>query len=500
MYSNIVIITPITTKLFQQKIDFKNNLSDYSVYRRPVNTSQPAKDVFLASSNIAFNGKPDFIRKIVRSKKDFKDLAVKKQIPCLYCGRKLSYNDGMVDKWKEQGLFSGSVETFVKTITPYKESLHKTEAEVFKIFEYYAKTNPAQKMDSIIKVLSVHSNKELLKAQKPIFDALIKTSKGLPVENQYKLFELIQKSHYRLKRIPHIEEFSGKETSYKIKKLAKTVSNLKSADKIKRLAALLTVPELKERNTPLDASIIEKIKNNIYTNSDIENLHIGVTTHHARKKLYSAILLAIRYEAEKTKRNDIVKLCQEGEKCLQGMPIIGKFSNKSFLYDLEETLEGCNNKNLIIKLHKIAEKLPSSEDNIHAFITKHDNASSETIAVNMLDPSKVTIEHMNPRYYIKLAVSKNNQKSSTQPTYVPDFITDWAISCKRCNNTRQHYDMNEYFKNFDKNNAPNYWKEIISLANEGYFLPEDVKGMLEVFKGQCNIKIDSSALKNSDSI
>ena len=174
----------------------------------------------------------------------------------------------------------------------------------------------------------------------------------------------------------------------------------------------------------------------------------------------------------------MTKICENAERQINGLPVTYKFSNKAFLYDLHEVLEGLEGEPIRGIIFEIAGKLPTSTDNIHAFITKHDEASCEKIAYDLLTPSVVTIEHMHPTYHKG-----------------PDKIFNWSVACKRCNNSRGSKEMDIFYKHYPKENAQKYWDAIIADCNKGYFTFNDTVGMLKIFKRQSKMKINSKNLK-----
>ena len=457
-------VNTIIPNIFMHKANIKNNHNDYSSYRYPV------RDEFVPS----FNARISYP---ITTQRDFKKHAIRRGTPCLYCNIPLKYDDSMYEEWKQNKLYSSSIKNIINTLQPYKNSLHPTEKEVFEHIEKIAQKRPEINLSEAIKIIAVESNKKLLKIQMPIFDEIMQASVNLPIENQYKLFELIQKSKFRMLKKPYIEEFSGKEFNYKIKNLAKTIPNDKVATRITKLAELYTIPELRE-NTPLNEKIIKRILRTIdpqYKVSASTNFKNPKFTNKNIKKL---ILKAIQKEIKDIRQKDLSKICDNAEKQLNGLPITNKFSNKAFLYDLNEALEGLEGKPIRGKIFEIAGRLPTSTDNIHAFITKHDEASCEKIAYDLLVPSVVTIEHMKPTFH----KGKNN-------------IINWAIACKRCNNSRGSKDMDSFYKHYPKENAQKYWNTIIEDTNRGYFNFNDTVGMLKTFKRQSKMKINSKNLK-----
>lgn len=413
---------------------------------------------------------------LIESHKAFKQLGINNKVHCLYCNNTLTFDSSMISRWKKDKIFQGPISTFVRVINPYKNSLCSTERKVFEIIENISKKSPDMHLNNVIKILAVQSNKKLLELQTPVLNKILKLSRELPLEYQKKLDILILKNRCRLLKVPHVEEFSAKDFSYKLGKITKLLNNDdKEVKKIKKLANTLTIPELKDNDADVSAKSIEKIRQAIAYNLNNPAFQINKQIKKSRVKLKHLIIQNVQNTALKLNRKDIVKLCEDAEKRLDGVPVAGKFSNKAFSHDLYDVLKDINDTKLRAEICKLAEELPTSETSIHAFILKHDEASSDTIAVNLLEPSIITVEHMKP--------------SSEGGV---DALKNWAYACKRCNNKRQSGNMKTFFTLFPANNANRYWKDIIKLSNKGYFSFEDTKEMLKIFKRQSGIKIDSN--------
>ena len=247
-------VNSIIPNQYMHKAILKNNHNnDYSYYRTPV------IDQFTPS----FQAKINYP---IKTQRDLKKHAIKTRKPCMYCNLPLSYDDSAYEKWKQANLFNSPIKDITKTLKPYKNSLHPTERAVFSFIEIVEKKYPNIKLNDAIQIISQKANKKLLKAQMPIFDELMLTSKELPVDIQYKLFELIQKSRFRMEKKPYIEEFSGKEFHYKIKKLAKTIPNDILAERITKLSELLTIPGLR-KDSLIEEQVIKRIFKTINSNN-----------------------------------------------------------------------------------------------------------------------------------------------------------------------------------------------------------------------------------------
>lgn len=429
------------------------------------------------SDKVSFSSKHRIIP--IKTVKAFKERAIQRGgYHCMYCSVLMKYDEALFNTWKNDNLFSLPIGAFVKRFRKYKECLHTSEREIFEYVEYISRKNPQAKLDTVIKIMSTKANKELLKSQEPIFNKMAVLANKLPEENKTNVLNLIAKSRYRMLRIPHEEEFSGKEIRYKIENFTKAISDPKLAKRINSLTELLTIPAIYKQTEPITDKIVLRILKTISPNAKTNKIN-NIKINYPAKRLNTMIIQAIKTETKNHKKKDIYNLCLEAEKQLNGEPIMGKFSNRSFVYDLKEALLGLEDTNpLRAELFKQANSLPTSSDNVYAFITKHDQLSPEKIAYDLFTPSELTIEHQKPSFLGGI-----------------DSIINWAIACKRCNNTRQHSDMGEFYKMFKKFNAQKYWNEIIEDANKGYFDFEDVVNMLKIFKDESGIKIKSKHLK-----
>ena len=455
-------VNAVITNLFYPKRDYQNNLKDYSAYMVPV--SKP--------DSFSFQGKI----KVIKTAKEFKQHAIKKGCHCMYCFIPLKFDEAMFNEWKRQNLFSTPIKTFIKKFKPYKKCLHSTEKDIFSFIEFISKESPDAHLDTVIKMMSVSANAELLKAQEPIFEAIRFEAEKLPAKNKELIEQLLEKNRKRMLHIEYIEEYSGKELKYQIDNLAKTLPDEKLEQRIEKLTELLTLPALKDE--PLSEQAIRRILRTIEPNVKI-NKTDKLLHKYTKEKLIFTILDAIKSEVKDLKRKDIYNLCIEGEKELRGEPIMRKFTNKGLMHDLKKALEGLEENPSRSKIFEHANNLPTSRTNIYAFITKHDQSSSEKIAYDLFTPSEITLEHMKPKSEEGL-----------------DSIVNFAMACKRCNNSRQSGDMGDFYKQFRKSNAQKYWNEIIEEANKGYFDYEDVKEMLKIFREQSKIKIKSKNLKH----
>ena len=184
----------------------KNNQTDYS-YKKPVINIGSQKDIFVKQdkSNPSFG--------IIKTASDFRHLAAKKTIHCIYCNRPLLSNK-ILDKLKCSGIFSKNIRDFAQEMFNYIDYMHPTEKEFLKKVTVMAFDYPKIRLSEAIKKMYPEANKELLKEQIPILKELSAISQRLPRGYKTKFKKLITISRYRLYEKEYIpDELSGKEFS-----------------------------------------------------------------------------------------------------------------------------------------------------------------------------------------------------------------------------------------------------------------------------------------------
>ena len=135
---------------------------------------------------------------------------------------------------------------------------------------------------------------------------------------------------------------------------------------------------------------------------------------------------------------------------------------------MAKLLEFLPDKKLKKKMLETAEKLPTSRENVSAYVMKYVNESSEKIIYRLLWPSMASIEHIYPRSCGGV-----------------DDISNFGGACTRENSDRKSLDFIEQIKlkPETKYNCQKYVNKLIELAKNGVFdeLNIDIK-YIEEFK------------------
>ncbi len=442
----------------------KNNQTDYS-YKKPVINIGPQKDIFVKQdkSNPSFG--------IIKTAADFRNLGNRKVMHCIYCNRAI-FGNKTLDRLKNSGIFSGNIKDFAQEMFCYLDYLQPTEKEFLKKVTIMAFDYPKIRLSEAIKKMYPEANKELLKEQIPILKELSAISERLPRGYKTKFKKLITISRYRLHEKEYIpDEFSGKEFSYKIKRIEETIKDKTLAQKIMKLTEPLTHPIFKKQSMPLNS----KFTNKILTLTQTRDVDKSKLT---KADLQIILIGQIQKYAEILNRKDIINLCDTAIRTIERKPVKIKFSNKAFKYDLNEVLEGMPDEALRKEIDEIVKRLPNSITSVNAFITKHEMAASDAIGYDILRPSRLTIEHMNPK-------SKGG----------PNELYNYALACERDNNIRSNGDMKEFIAPFPIQNQRNYFKEIFAEVKKGNISRSDAIGMIDTFCKQSGRQIDIKSLQ-----
>ena len=442
-------------------------LQNFTVSKKPsstYNVSTPIVgtndcDTFVRS-NVAFGA--------INSKAGLRNLASKRVYHCIYCARPMM-GDNNLDKLKASGVFSKPLIEYVPAMIPYLPRFHETEKEVFKQITLLAFDNPDIRLSEAIKKLYPEAQKKLLQEQLPIIQEINKLGSELPRGWKSKFQNLMKVTKYRLNETPYIpHEFSGKEFVYKIQRLSNTIKDEYLAQRIMKLAEPLSHPIFKFPKEPLTDKFVQKILALTETR-DFKKEEI------TKEDLQLLIVDKLRSYADVLNRKDLRQFCDIAEKTIKKQPVVIKFSNKSFRYDLKEVLDGMPDEKLKNKILDLSYKLPTSATSYNAFITKHEKSASDAIGYYLLRPSIATIEHVNPKSTKAPGVNK---------------IKNYVLACERCNNNRSSDDLKEYIKPFPIENQQLYFKDLMEDVKRKHIDKDTYEAMVENFFEYSGRKIE----------
>lgn len=136
------------------------------------------------------------------------------------------------------------------------------------------------------------------------------------------------------------------------------------------------------------------------------------------------------------------------------IPQIYTFNRKSFIHDLKKILNKLDDIKLQHRMIQTALKLPTSKENMSAFIVKAADYSSEKIGYELIYGSMGSIEHLTP--------AKRGGE---------DVLANYALASVDSNGERGHKSFEEQLKKHPETyeNSQKYIDRMIELYNDGTF-------------------------------
>lgn len=484
------------------------NLNNYTLGKRnnnvQVGTKLPvAQDSFVASKGekLTFEGKFRPKHFYITSPSELKTLAQNGFLHCIWCGKPMLHQSETEYLLNKGRRLSRNSENLTKFLTKIKDYLPPEYIKLVKHMSAYAATEPNATFETIIKKMLPQANAKLLHKQFFVFHKLQKLRSSLPVELHKDFDILLQNSKNRVLEIPYESEYSAKEFCYKLNVLAKSVSSPVRKKKMIRFANILMHPTFKEQ----DSKFSKKFHSGLYRqlNLDPEEPanYINSNDKEWKQKVELLVIRELQKLANKEGRSDIVNLCETTKDKINGVPTVVQFSNKAFKYKLGEIVDNLQNKELKKKFFDIADELPSSLDNMYAFIIKNKNANAVVFLQKLFEQSQVTLEHIVPILRNTSAAELKHQNRGLQAgekvTRGKNNLGNWSIAHAYCNGLHGHENIKGTNFPFSKEAGEDYFRTMIEVANNNEISGASVIQMAKNYLKETGIKIKLKGLKYS---
>lgn len=411
----------------------KNNHTDCSYQYRSVLTSE------LKCDTVSF-------KRTAKNAEKLRMLMTYK-IPDMYSG-KIIIDPLEIEKLVKEGIFSSSIRNVVKALKPFEECLFDVEAKVLKILKRYK--DPNKRICDVINSIAPEHNKKLIELQTPIFNELIELSKQMPEEQKQEFDNYMDIVCKKINREPVSLPFSAKEFQYKLKRIASEIAVKRNKNENELMNKILKLAKQMPEKT-LDETINLKDIRSKAKISKKEQMNRSLIQKRAAILKY---IEAIRIQSSLKTNKDLERLVVSTRFKIYNLPVITPFSRKPFIHDLEKITNTLKDTKLAHKIIQTALKLPTSHDNVSAFIVKFADRSSETIGYNLIEPSSGSIEHLIP-------FKKGGE----------DCLENYSITAKLTNKERGIRSMHQQLKKYPEiyQNAQKQIDRLIQLANNGTF-------------------------------
>ena len=358
-------------------------------------------------------------------------------IPDLYSDTILMDPDDL-QKMLDRRLFNGNLRTIVKNTKKYKPCLFPVEREFFNMLKAEAKRNPKGRLDEYIQRLVPYHSQRLLAIQTPIFQELNRLSKQMPADLLEEYNYLMYVTNRKLSNEPIYMPFSVKEFKYKLGRIKERVDKSKNHDQKAAMQKVMkmanSVPEISKEKRLSSKFPIKKYERN-----------------------QMMMVLEISDFVERSplrKDKDLQNLINVSKSQVYKSPTNIKFNRKSFIHELKKILEKMPDKKLARQMEQVAVSLPTSKENISAFIMKSADRSPQQVGYDMFQGSLGSVDHL-------LASHKGGH----------NCLENYALTSSFMNSKKAHQRLAVMLRNNPEVRiyCQNHVDKLIELANGGVF-------------------------------
>ncbi len=370
-------------------------------------------------------------------------------IPDMYSG-KIVIDPKMLEKFYTKNIFSKSIKNIVKILVKYEDSLHTVERQFFNIVKNMARIQPQYKLKDVVLNLAPEHNKKLLKAQQPIFDELTEMAKKMPPEQLTEFHNLMGIIYKKLNHKPVQLPFSAKEFVYKLQRISDEIKQKNNPRENEIMKEILLIAKKMPEKTPEELESFKEIKSKVRRNKRMK-YHKGLVKTRAELLTEMEILIA---NSSLKNNQELMRLFAQTRSKIYNIPIVIPFNRKSFIYELQKITNKLEDTKLAHNIIQKAIKLPTSHENLSAFIMKCVEYSSDKIGYNLVAGSAGSIDHLIPHV-------KNGK----------DSLENYGISSAYYNSERAERSMTQQLRKHPKTyqNCQKQVDRLIELCNNGTF-------------------------------
>ena len=396
-------------------------------------------------------------------------------MPDMYTGKPMmSY--GNLTRMLKNGTFTLPLSKLVPILQKYNTTLHPTEQSFVTILKSVEKKQPDIRIDEALKTLFPEHQDKLLKIQRPVFGEIIQQACSLPRTFFDDFILLMRETNKKIAKDLTISHFSEKEFIYRLQQVAKQIkvakrhTEVSAVNRLIREAKALFKPQIEEKKKFGRGIGAKKLKMEYQMQPEI-------LKQNTQKMEYLREL----FEKSYIKNNkDIQNIFALTNAKIYGFPIAEPFKRLEFIYDLKNIVKFLKDKSLEEKIIKTARKLPTSSENVSAFIVKHVNDTPERIGYYLFKGSLTSVEHIEPKVpqvkeepVINIGKKKKKKKKAKNDSSVSqrNHINNYGLSSAYINSQRSNMPFDEWVRKNPQvyKSCQIYVDRLIELYREGKF-------------------------------
>lgn len=348
---------------------------------------------------------------------------------------------------QQSDVFKKGIATVVKVVSRYEKTLQPVESLFFNTIKKMSKSYPDINLKEAVNMLKKPHEDILLGIQQKIFQKLILLACDMP-EDLFKEFaQLMNITNRRLLRDPVVVPFSEKEFNYKLKRISIEILSKNNKHETKEIKKFI---ELAEKLFPSQGKEQLNKRSKMSIQKKLEaQMKPEVLKNNSQKlqKLYKFF-----YRSRLRHNSDLRKLLDETGARIHEFPYVEQFTRKSFIHDIHGIANRLEDKVLAEKIKTTVISLPTSTNNLSAFIVKYSDSNSYKIGFHMMNNACASIDHL---------VARNNGGH--------DNLSNFGLCAKGVNNEKTNIDFAKWIKLHpqSRRNCQKYINSLIDLYYRG---------------------------------
>ena len=386
-------------------------------------------------------------------------------IPDMYTGQTL-LDSKTLEYLQYKNIFSKPIKELLVHLKPHEDTLVATGKQFYELVKEIAKTKPNFTLSDVAKLNRPEHEKSLVDAQSGIFQRLIYKGCDLPkgeLRDDFSVLTNITIQRYMNDKV--VLPFSETEFKYKLKRISETIKSrnnrqeISAMKEIEKMAAKLfksKTPEKRGYYTQIQPNLKERKKHpEMFKATLRKKLEHQMQPEILKKNADNLAKIREYYECSPLKENkELEKLFEDTSAKIHGYPFYAKFERKSFLYELKKITKCLKDRDFAHDLMNTAMELPTSYQNLSAFIVKYSNDTNEDIGYHMMKDSLVSVDHLVPK------------KGGG-----PNTLRNFGLTCAGVNSEKTNMSFADFVKIHPETyeNCQKHVDRLIELCNEGIF-------------------------------
>lgn len=386
-------------------------------------------------------------------------------VPDMYTGLML-LDPKIIERMQNSNFFREPLGKVVRVMSNYENTMMPINREAFNSVKAVAKMHPDITLSEAFKKLYPQHKQKLLRAQQTVFEEIIRLACDLPKDLYEEFSELMNITNKRLLNDPVVLPFSEREFLYKLRRIGAEMLIRNNPHELHAMQRLISVANKIFHNEPKGSRAYgRKIKKKLEMQMQPEILKRNSTNLAEFKKIFEISPLR--------NNEDIIKLLDITSAKVHGFPSYANFERKSFIHELKKITRKLKNRKFAQEFTEASWRLPTSKDNVSAFIVKFSDQSNNKIGSNLLLSGMCSIDHL---------IAKKNGG--------PSKLLNYGLSGQEINRQKTNIYFDEWVRKHPetRKNCQKYVDRMIELYKQGFFE--------KVSKKQKNKRLDKSYIEN----